>query len=72
MSTLFQQLQLEEVPAGPPPAYETVVEGSSIDKDSNILQDVLTEPCPKCKKTTRVDSGLPSYEAAVLLRDTKL
>ncbi|XP_045452497.1 uncharacterized protein LOC123661589 [Melitaea cinxia] len=60
---------IDDVP-GPPPAYESVVEASSANKDTDILQEVLSEPCTKCK--SKVDNGLPSYEAAVLLRDTKL
>ncbi|XP_046970408.1 uncharacterized protein LOC124537578 [Vanessa cardui] len=63
------QQYLDEMP-GPPPAYETVVEGPSVLKE-DFLQEVLSEPCSKCKPT-KGDSGLPSYEAAVLLRDTKL
>ncbi|XP_045777584.1 uncharacterized protein LOC123875660 [Maniola jurtina] len=66
---LTQHPQQDDLP-GPPPPYETVIEDIS-QKDCSILQEVVTEPCSKCK-TGRVDSGLPSYEAAVLLRDTKL
>ncbi|CAH2235352.1 jg5921 [Pararge aegeria aegeria] len=66
---LHQHPRLEDIP-GPPPAYETVIE-ENLHKDSIVLQEVVTEPCSKCN-TARVDSGLPSYEAAVLLRDTKL
>ncbi|XP_026743726.1 uncharacterized protein LOC113505293 isoform X2 [Trichoplusia ni] len=57
-----------EIP-GPPPAYETVVEGPP-PKDNDTLQEVVTEPCERCQPGT--DPALPSYEAAVLLRDTKL
>ncbi|KPJ03243.1 hypothetical protein RR46_06399 [Papilio xuthus] len=56
---------------GPPPAYETVVDDTTDHKPCHSLQEVITEPCLRCQ-TGRVDSGLPSYEAAVLLRDTKL
>ncbi|XP_075980941.1 uncharacterized protein LOC142979724 [Anticarsia gemmatalis] len=66
----LHQEQLEM--PGPPPAYETVVEGPSDYKDCHTLQEVVTESCPKCHAGERCDSGLPSYEAAVMLRDTKL
>ncbi|OWR55319.1 hypothetical protein KGM_214356 [Danaus plexippus plexippus] len=68
---LTQDFNTDEIP-GPPPAYESVVisEGASTLKDSYVLEDVKTEPCNKCK--IRIDSGLPSYDAAVMLRDTKL
>ncbi|KAG7301646.1 hypothetical protein JYU34_014620 [Plutella xylostella] len=37
------------------------------------LSEVVTEPCALCPPPApRPDSGLPSYEAAVMLRDTKL
>ncbi|CAK1584765.1 unnamed protein product [Parnassius mnemosyne] len=63
---------LDELP-GPPPAYESVVEGTSDHKPCQTLQEVVTEPCPCCQSTELNDSsGLPSYEAAVLLRDTRL
>ncbi|XP_038211513.1 uncharacterized protein LOC119832006 [Zerene cesonia] len=55
--------------AGPPPAYDIAVADSS-QKDVITLQEVMTEGC-RCHKG-RGDSGLPSYEAAVLLKDTKL
>ncbi|XP_021183029.2 uncharacterized protein LOC110371217 [Helicoverpa armigera] len=57
---------------GPPPAYETVVEGPPNIKDCPSLQEVVTEPCVRCQAGVRCDNELPSYEAAVLLRDTKL
>ncbi|KAL0820212.1 hypothetical protein ABMA28_006134 [Loxostege sticticalis] len=60
---------------GPPPAYETVVDmdGPSHHKESVDLQEMPREPCSGCKpKRERNDGELPSYEAAVLLRDTKL
>ncbi|CAB3242349.1 unnamed protein product [Arctia plantaginis] len=60
-----------EVPS-PPPAYETVVEGTSIQKDCHTLQETVTQPCLTCNDGERCDSDLPSYEAAVMLRDTKL
>ncbi|XP_028166917.1 uncharacterized protein LOC114357501 [Ostrinia furnacalis] len=58
---------------GPPPAYDTVVdvEGPSNFKESVDLQELPREPCASCK-LDRADAELPSYEAAVLLRDTKL
>ncbi|XP_045502160.1 uncharacterized protein LOC123699279 [Colias croceus] len=59
----------QEELAGPPPAYDIVVADSS-QKDSITLQEVMTDGC-RCHKA-RGDSGLPSYEAAVLLKDTKL
>ncbi|CAH2042601.1 unnamed protein product, partial [Iphiclides podalirius] len=61
---------LEELP-GPPPAYESVVEGASEPKPCHTLQEMITEPCVRCQGGPN-DGGLPSYEAAVLLRDTKL
>ncbi|XP_072942460.1 uncharacterized protein [Epargyreus clarus] len=63
----------EEMP-GPPPAYDTVVDVGSSDthKDCHVLQEVISEPCLRCQTPGQADSGLPSYEAAVLLRDTKL
>ncbi|XP_023947879.2 uncharacterized protein LOC112052878 [Bicyclus anynana] len=64
----LQHPDQEDLP-GPPPAYESVID-DSMNKDCTILQEVVSEPCPEYK--TRVDSGLPSYEAAVMLRDTKL
>lgn len=57
---------------GPPPAYETVVEGISQPNSCDSLQEVITEPCPKCYSGPKPDGELPSYEAAVLLKDTKL
>ncbi|KAM3956693.1 uncharacterized protein ACR2FA_009344 [Aphomia sociella] len=65
----LNQTQMEF--AGPPPAYDTIVEGPS-HKQCHTLQEVVSEPCPKCQDPGRSDGGLPSYEAAVLLRDTKL
>ncbi|XP_059059619.1 uncharacterized protein LOC131852894 isoform X2 [Achroia grisella] len=57
---------------GPPPAYDTVVDGPSSHQKCHSLQQVVTEPNTNCQDPERSDSGLPSYEAAVLLRDTKL
>ncbi|XP_041984722.1 uncharacterized protein LOC121737192 [Aricia agestis] len=65
---LHQELMVEDVP-GPPPDYETVVDGAPAQKDCSILQEVVSEPCPRCAPDR---SGLPSYEAAIMLRDTKL
>ncbi|XP_013163036.1 PREDICTED: uncharacterized protein LOC106114393 [Papilio xuthus] len=65
------RLQVQMELPGPPPAYETVVDDTTDHKPCHSLQEVITEPCLRCQ-TGRVDSGLPSYEAAVLLRDTKL
>ncbi|XP_068620466.1 uncharacterized protein [Battus philenor] len=64
------RLQVQDEIPGPPPAYESVVEGAAENKPCFALQEVVTEPCQRC--VGRHDSGLPSYEAAVLLRDTKL
>ncbi|XP_063366950.1 uncharacterized protein LOC134655416 [Cydia amplana] len=61
--------QVVEPPPGPPPAYDTVVDCPAEPKDCS-LQEVTTESCSRCKP--RCDSGLPSYEAAVMLKDTKL
>ncbi|XP_073953369.1 uncharacterized protein [Choristoneura fumiferana] len=61
--------QVPEPPSGPPPAYDTVVDCPAEPKDYP-LQEVTTEPCVRCNP--RCDSGLPSYEAAVMLKDTKL
>ncbi|CAG5029844.1 unnamed protein product [Parnassius apollo] len=66
------RLQVQEELPGPPPAYESVVDGASGHKPCQTLQEVVTEPCPRCQSTELQDSGLPSYEAAVLLRDTRL
>ncbi|KAJ8717392.1 hypothetical protein PYW08_005791 [Mythimna loreyi] len=66
----LQQEQVE-IP-GPPPAYETVVEGPPNIKDCQSLEEVVSEPCTRCQTDPRCNGGLPSYEAAVLLRDTKL
>ncbi|XP_026320469.1 uncharacterized protein LOC113230663 [Hyposmocoma kahamanoa] len=63
--------QIQDEINGPPPAYDTVVDHNELPKDCN-LQEVVSEPCPRCCNSHRSDSGLPSYEVAVLLRDTKL
>ncbi|KAJ0173993.1 hypothetical protein K1T71_010139 [Dendrolimus kikuchii] len=63
------QMQME-LP-GAPPAYETVVEGAFHNKNCDMLQEVVTEGCPRCH-SGKSDEELPSYEAAVLLKDTKL
>ncbi|CAK1553020.1 unnamed protein product [Leptosia nina] len=65
----LNQVQQEDVP-GPPPAYDLVVADSS-HKDCDTLQDVVSEGCPRCLKTG-ADSELPSYEAAIQLKDTRL
>ncbi|XP_049877099.1 uncharacterized protein LOC126374478 [Pectinophora gossypiella] len=64
--------EIQDEMTGPPPAYDTVVvnDDAAVPKDCS-LQEVITEPCPRCIPH-RPDSGLPSYEAAVLLKDTKL
>ncbi|GBP96205.1 hypothetical protein EVAR_59980_1 [Eumeta japonica] len=73
----FEQpfVSLQEAAAGPPPAYDAVVRMPSEDKNDGSLQEVVTEACQHCTdaaRAARADAGLPSYEAAVLLRDTKL
>ncbi|XP_037962324.2 uncharacterized protein LOC119690639 isoform X2 [Plutella xylostella] len=72
-TTLHVHQVREELPVPePPPAYDTVVEDFT-DKECHILREVVTEPCALCPPPApRPDSGLPSYEAAVMLRDTKL
>nr|XP_037873713.1 uncharacterized protein LOC105842239 isoform X1 [Bombyx mori] len=68
--TRLSQVQID-VP-GPPPAYETLAEGQSHHKDcAHILQETVTEPCPRCQ-SSHGDAELPSYEAALMLRDTKI
>ncbi|KAJ2948344.1 hypothetical protein O0L34_g7583 [Tuta absoluta] len=63
--------QIQDEINGPPPAYDSVVDAPDVPKDCS-LQEVICEPCSLCTTTPRPDSGLPSYEAAVLLKDTKL
>ncbi|XP_060805430.1 uncharacterized protein LOC106137227 [Amyelois transitella] len=64
--------QVQEELPGPPPAYDTVVPGETSNKQCHSLQEVVSEPCGRCETPRRSDGGLPSYEAAVLLKDTKL
>ncbi|XP_053614153.1 uncharacterized protein LOC128677394 [Plodia interpunctella] len=67
--------QVQENLPGPPPAYDTVVADGPSNKQCHSLQEVVTESCPRCENPRREsvrDGGLPSYEAAVLLKDTKL
>ncbi|KAG6464454.1 uncharacterized protein LOC115453090 [Manduca sexta] len=69
----FAQAHVDTALPGPPPAYETVVEGPLHHEDCiNDLKEVVTEPCPQCQHSSGCDTELPSYEAAVMLRDTKL
>ncbi|CAF4914489.1 unnamed protein product [Pieris macdunnoughi] len=67
---MFDLLVQQEEVAGPPPAYDLVVADSS-HKDCITLEEVVSESCPRCQKV-KTDSELPSYEAAVLLKDTRL
>ncbi|KAL4708451.1 hypothetical protein ACJJTC_001167 [Scirpophaga incertulas] len=71
VSCVIQNTQ--DVLPGPPPAYETVVDvdvPSHLIASSHGLQDMVKETCPQCR--LECDSELPSYEAAVMLKDTKL